>query len=358
MRQRTVQISSFFLLLAVVAVISALIVQPYLSAIILAVVLSVVFWPVHRDITTKLGGRDTLSALISTVLVVLVIILPLVFFGFLLFNEVTRLYESAAAGGLELFNFARWGEFLSGYIDNLSPELAETLRGQFTALEASSPIGTLLGWLASHLNAFFSGVFDAIVTLALAVLALFYLFKEGPSCISFIQRVSPLYNEHDRRIMNRITNAVNSVIRGRILTALIQGILSGVAFAIAGVPAPVLWAAIATVLSVIPLLGPGLVITPVAIYLFFTGAPWAAAGLIAWAYIAIYFIDDILGPIIIKHGGLHVHPFIILISILGGISVMGPVGFVAGPAVVAVLFVMLEIYPLIIEGRPAPNDLS
>jgi predicted PurR-regulated permease PerM len=110
-----------------------------------------------------------------------------------------------------------------------------------------------------------------------------------------------------------------------------------------GIPNPALWGSFAVVSAFIPGLGTSLVVVPGILYLFFTGAHLHALGLLIWGVLAVGLIDNYLGPILINRG-VNVHPFLIFLSIMGGLVFFGPIGFIAGPLMVALLFALLEIY--------------
>jgi len=347
MRHHTLQLTYFFGLFLIFAAVSLLIFLPYLPALFFAVVLAVVFWPVHRWFDRRISNRF-ISAFGSTLVVLAVIVMPLILFAFLLFQQLS---EITAANG-DILNIEQWLEALAVSLESISPSVAGFVRDQAEVIGQANFLHSALQWLFQNLQSFFAQFVHVVVSLALSILALFYLFKDGNNAITYIKRVSPLPPEHDEKLMNKIKAAVDSVIGGRLLTSLIQGVLAGVAFAVVGVQAPVLWGAVAGVISVVPMLGPGLVVTPAIIYLVLVGNIWGAVVLLIWAFIAIYFIDDILQPIFI-HQGMQIHPLLILFAILGGLSVAGPVGFVAGPVVISLFFALLDLYPVVLGDRNA-----
>lgn len=347
MHSRVLQLSFFFTLFLAAAVLTFFLFLPYLPALFFATVVAIVFWPLHRSVARSLKHRFS-SALVSTVLVILLIGLPLALFSLLLFQEVSALYTEATRSGGDLLNISAWMQQFAESVRTLSPSFADVLLEQSRRVDQAGYLTGGLNWILANLRGFFTEFVHILLSFALGVLALFYMFHGGSRALQYLKEISPLSPEHDERLMDRCAVAVNSVIRGRVLASIIQGVLAGIAFAITGVPAPVLWGSVAGVISVIPMLGPGLVITPAVIYLFVTGSMWAAIGLLIWAFVAVYFIDDILEPVFI-HRGIQVHPMLILISILGGLTLMGPVGFVAGPVILSVFFALLQMYPIVVK---------
>ena len=108
-------------------------------------------------------------------------------------------------------------------------------------------------------------------------------------------------------------------------------------------PNPVLWGLVAALAALIPGIGTALILIPAIGYLFFTGSTGAAIGLLIWGVVAVGLIDNFLGPMLVNRG-VKIHPFLILLSIFGGLSFFGPVGFVLGPLIIALVFALLEIY--------------
>ena len=182
-----------------------------------------------------------------------------------------------------------------------------------------------------------------IVSVFVFLIALYCLFKDGDKLKENIISLSPLRDSHDETIFNKIIIAINSVIKGSLSVAIIQGILTSIGFAIFGVPNFILWGSIAAISALIPGIGTAMVILPAIFYLYFIGETFFAIGLLVWGIIAVGLVDNLLGPKLVGKG-VKLHSFIILLSILGGIIFFGPLGFLLGPLVVTVLFVLSEVY--------------
>ena len=133
------------------------------------------------------------------------------------------------------------------------------------------------------------------------------------------------------------------------LVALIQGCLTGVGLWLFGFENTFIWGVLAAFGALIPSVGTTLVLVPAVLYLFFTGDTVAALGLIAWGVVAVGTIDNILGPYLMGRGN-SIHPLLVLLSVLGGISVFGFIGFLLGPIVVSLFLVLLELYSSHIGG--------
>jgi predicted PurR-regulated permease PerM len=174
-------------------------------------------------------------------------------------------------------------------------------------------------------------------------LAIFYFLKDGEKWKKFLLKLSPLSNTDDEKIINRLSQTINGVIRGTIFIALIQGILMGVGLGIFGIPNSAIWGVVAAITSLIPTVGTGLVSVPAIIFLLVTGNVLPAIGLLIWSVIVVGTIDNFLAPYIIG-SKIKIPPFLILFSVLGGIALLGPVGILIGPLAVSLLYTLNEIY--------------
>ena len=125
--------------------------------------------------------------------------------------------------------------------------------------------------------------------------------------------------------------------------ALIQGILTAVGFTFFGIPNATLWGSVAAITALIPGIGTALVLLPAILYLYFSGETLFAVGLLLWGMTAVGLVDNFLGPKLVERG-MRLHPFLILLSVLGGVGFFGPLGFLLGPLVLSLLFALIEIY--------------
>jgi predicted PurR-regulated permease PerM len=207
-----------------------------------------------------------------------------------------------------------------------------------------------LSWLLQNIGPVFSNVAIIALDLFVLLIALYFLLRDGDALRKVIVAISPLKDAYDDIVIQKLERAVNSVVRGSISVGLVQGALTAIGLAIFGVPNPILWGTVAAIVALIPGIGTSLVLIPSILYLFFTGATAAAVGLLAWGFIAVGLVDNVLGPKLVGRG-VQFHPFLILLSILGGVSFFGPIGFLLGPLTLSLLLAVLEIYALVQKER-------
>jgi len=340
------QLGFFIVLVAFGLYLSFKTIEPYLGVLFLAVILAVIFQPIHRKILRLVGNKKWLASLTSVILILVIVMLPVVFFGFLIFRESTELYASLRAGTATQGVTETLLSNFQNLIDTYSPYSFD-LRSY---VDIKRYVGGIVNWVANNSGVFVGSILSGALSILLFILALFYSFKDGPRLVKKVIELSPLKDVHDNTIINKVHLAVDSVIRGHIIIALIQGLLAGLGFWIFNVPSPAIWGAIAAIASFIPTLGTGLVIAPAVLYLFFIGDMSAGLGLIAWGVVVVGLVDNTIGPKLIERG-VKIHPFFILIFVLGGIQLFGPIGFIAGPVLLSMLFALLEIYPLMIDAH-------
>ncbi|HMA78938.1 MAG TPA: AI-2E family transporter, partial [Candidatus Paceibacterota bacterium] len=275
--------------------------------------------------------NETLGALVTTIAVLIIIIMPLTFLFSTLVNEAVAVYNQVNTSGAEMEQrIASLEATVSAYVPGLEFNLVESIKQATT-------------WLASNVGAIFAGTASTLFSFFIAIIGAFYLFRDGPKFTRRLVQVSPLPDTEDRLILNRLSTAVRSVATGTVLIALIQGSLTAFGLYLFGFERFVLWGVIAAFGALIPSVGTSIVLIPAIVFLIVSGSYIQAVGLSIWGAAAVGLIDNLLGPYLIGRGN-NLHPYVVLLSVLGGVSVFGPIGFVVGPVAVSLFLVLLELY--------------
>lgn len=337
-RQKT-ELYFLLILLVGIFILVFFIFKPFLYTLILAMVFATVFGSIHKKIFILVGGKKALAALLATIFVLIIVVIPVIFVGVQIFQEATQLYLFLAQNGRAI-DFSHNLRDVARNLEKFLPAPIE-LSVDFNQYAKQG-----LNWLLLHLSSLFANVAKMIMSVFIFLIALYYLFKDGQKLKKAIIVFSPLQDFHDETIFNKIGLAVNSVIKGNLAVALIQGLLTAVGFYIFGVPSAALWGSVAAVAALIPGVGTALVLVPAIIFLFLSKETFSAFGLLLWGIIAVGLVDNFLGPKLAERG-MRIHPFFILISILGGISFFGTLGFLMGPLILSLFFTLLEIYLII-----------
>ncbi len=336
MNNKTPQLYFLIASIAAISIIVFLIFRPFLYTLILAATFAVAFWPIHERILALARDRKGIAALITTFLVVIFILAPIAILGVQIFQEAWGLYLSISKNGAGdsffdvIKNFVVQIQRIVPLPIDLSADVNQYLKGG-------------LSWLLGHFGVLFSSIAQLALHSFLFLFSFYYILKDGSEIKKKILVLSPLADADDEKIFKKLHSAINSVVRGSLLIAVIQGTLAGIGLTIFGVPNPVLWGSLATITALLPAVGTSLVMFPAIVFLFVSGATGPAIGLTIWALTAVGLIDNMLGPKLIERG-IRIHPLLILLSALGGIAFFGPVGFLLGPLTLSLLFALIETY--------------
>lgn len=313
--------------------------RPFIYTLIFAVVFAVVFQPVHKYFLRLTKQKIGLSALIATIFVLTLSLVPIVFFGIQIVKEAQQLYLSLAEDSTK--------KIVHDAIYKLMEKMLRffpTLNG--FKIDFDQYLKEGLGWLLQHIGDVFSNVVKLMVNFFIFVISLYYLFKDGQKLKKNFFDLSPIPEKDNQLISNKLEAAINSVIKGNLVIALIQGLLSAIGFVIFGVPNAMLWGSATAVSALIPGVGTSLVLIPAILFLFLTGKILSGFGLLVWSACAVGMIDNFLGPKLVGQR-MQVHPMLILLSVLGGIVFFGPIGFLLGPLMISLFFAFFEIYSAI-----------
>lgn len=337
MKTHTLEIGFFILLIVGVLTFTFFIFKPYLGALFLAIVFAILFDPVYGFFVEKINlkSRKTISALITVLIMIATILVPLIFFGAFIFQEARVLVDNSST--IPLGDKAL---VLKNYIESVLP----------VSIDLIGYAKGMLSAIVNNIGGLFAGFLQMVVNIFLVIIAMFFFLKDGKEFKHRLVVLSPLSDNYDEGILEKVRIAINSVVRGAIIIAFIQGIFTAIGFLFFGVPNPALWGGVAVVASLIPVVGTPVVIIPAVIYLFIYGHAAMALGLLVWGVFIVGLVDNFLRPMLIEHD-VKIHPFIILLSVFGGIVYLGPIGFLAGPVLLSLLVALFEVYPLILAAH-------
>lgn len=333
----------FFGVLLTVMVLAILMFLPFLTPVVLAAALAVVFGSLHRWVVKRVfknRERSSFAALITLAIIAAIVIVPAFFVVGQIYSEIQMMYGYLIDEGNRstfIRHLNSWSDLLTMRLFSIFPDYS------FDALNVTALLRRGLEWAFANLDAVFTSIAKIAFGLFIMLLALFYLLRDGRELKRQVIALSPLGDADDERILRRMQQAVYAIFAGSIAVGIIQGTLTGIGFWIFGVPSPAFWGFIAAIAALIPGIGTSLVIVPGILYLILTGSGGPAVGLTVWGLLAVGLIDNLLAPIFINRG-IKIHPFMVLLSVLGGLAFFGPIGFVLGPIVLALLFALLDIY--------------
>jgi predicted PurR-regulated permease PerM len=336
----------FFSLLLFLLYQLALVFQPFLFPMLWAALLVHATYPLHGRLTRFFGGRDTLSAAILTIGTLTIVVAPLVVTGVLLVRE-TRVAEHEirtwiASGGLErlpqqMATIPVVGEWLRTLLS------IEGLREISMEQTLMAGAGFLSQFFVDQMGGLLKNTLLLVTDFFIMLLVLFFLYKEGRDWIATLYELIPLDDSHKQKITERLDQTVRAVIKGMLVTAMVQGLLAGAAYAVLGVPFPIVLTALTIILAPIPFGGTALVWGPVAVYLFWNGLSVKALIMLAWGVGVVSTVDQVLRPWLIGRE-VPIPVLFLVFSVLGGLVLYGPIGLFVGPVLVSLFMTALQIY--------------
>lgn len=346
------RVISFIILIGVMLIIAAMFFQVMLQFVVplfLASVLVVIFEPLHRAVGRRMPQSPRVAALTTTVLILVVVLAPIIALGFMAYFDslsyVEQLLDENKFAELESQIDMRFKRFDDWYAARFHRELdvSEIVRNILT--NAGSIVGSagLTGLKV---------LLAMVVGLLIMILALYYFLADGPAMIEGLMYLSPLDDAYERELLEKFAEISRTVVVAMLLSAVAQGALAGIGYYIALEPgAPIfLLTALTMLLSIVPFVGAAGVWAPVCLWLALTPdsndpatTHWKAAIFLAlYGALVVSMVDNLIKPWVL-HGQSKLHPLLALLSILGGIQVLGPIGILIGPMLVTFLQALLKM---------------
>lgn len=335
MIKKRLQIASLFIGLTVSGLAMLAIARPFFVGLFLALTVAIIARPLHRRIA-KIISNTTLQTIATMLIILIVIGTPIAIVGNELVNQAQNAYQS--------YLLPEEGETITTTSQAIVTEITDRLPGsQLITFDLAIAKEKVLTWLTDNINKLFSSAVSVAINTFIFLFALFYLIRDGHILKKTLYELSPLSATNSEQIVKRFEQTVHSVVIGSLVVALIQGGITTIGLLIFGVPEAFLLGSAAVIAALIPGVGPSIIMLPAAVFLYFSGHTIPAAGLAIWSIAIVGTIDNIIRPFLIERG-LKIHPFLILISVIGGLIVLGPIGFLAGPIVLSFFLALTDIY--------------
>jgi len=319
----------------------------FVTGFLWAAILTVMFYPAHARMLRSKHLRPEIAPFLSTLLVMLVFILPVSLFGWLAVKEAGSVYPAVKSWAVEIKELREspdaalplpeslqgvW-DMVQSTVEPLGLDLQEMVLNSVD--EASAAIAAGGSHVARHLVLW-------LFNLLVLVLSLFVLFKDGALFVRWATDLLPMEAQHKKHLLGEINATFGAVVRGILAVALLQGFLAGLGFWAAGVHFPLLLGGLTILSAFIPVGGTSLVWGPVCAYLIFKGQPhgW---GLLAWCVLAVGLLDNVLKAWLIGTQ-VRVPLLILFLALLGGVHTYGFMGLLIGPLLVTCALVFVRIY--------------
>jgi predicted PurR-regulated permease PerM len=340
--------SIFTLIFLVLFAIAFIIVKPLLTAVLTGIVLSYIFYPVYKKLNLTLKSRN-LSSLIVTLIVILVITMPL----FFILNTISK-------EAYTTYLLSRQKLSANNILGECQPADNTICRSvNYFAAKANEPqikyyIETTLKEATNKVTHSISQILFTIpiylLHIFVVIFVMFFLFRDGEVLINKVEKILPLKEKDRIVVFKRLNDMSYAVVYGSIIIAVIQGALGGIGFFIFGLPSPIIWAIVMTFAALIPYVGSTIIWLPTALLMILNGYIDSETGMIVKGILFMLYgafiistIDNILKPKIIgDKGGLH--PVLVLIGVIGGLNILGFIGIIVGPLILAMFVTFVNIF--------------
>lgn len=351
----------FFLgMMALIAIISIIIVFPFLTSMITGVILAYLFYPFYNGIK-KIVRYKGPAAFITAVLIILIVAIPAVLLVKNITTETSYLYLRAKqhiATGEVIETHCYENNYLCRTVNGIN----NLMRNENVKQYAIDRLNDILTFITKKVSSILLSLPTIVIHLVLILFTMYYALKDGKEFLIRATQVAPLKVHHQEEIFQQFSDVTNAVIYGSFVVALIQGALGAFGFWLFGIKGFLIWGVMMAFFALIPFVGTWLIWLPASLMLGVsgylggeTGLMWKGIGLFIYGLLVISSIDNIIKPVIVA-GRTKVHPMLILIGILGGLFAFGFIGLVIGPLILAILQTLLQIYER--ERKPHIKELQ
>jgi predicted PurR-regulated permease PerM len=318
----------------------ALIIHPFASALFVAAVLAAALSPWYERLTRALGGRRQTAAILVTIALLLVVVIPLVLLAGVLAREV--------ANGVTYVRDTFRSEGVAGLLNDLPGplrSLAEKIIARFPQGQENlqQVAGAQSGRAASYLGGILSATWDMVMQLVMMLIAFFFLLIDGPRLVDWLENVMPLKRGLTRQLLSDFRTVSVTVLVSSVATAAVQAAVALVGYLIAGLPQAFFFAFVTFVVGLVPAVGGGAVGLFAALIMLLQGKTGWALFLVVWAILPVGLSDNVVKPLLIR-GKVELHGAVVFFALLGGLAVFGPIGLLAGPLVVSFFLAVVRMW--------------
>ncbi len=317
----------------------------FLLPLFLSALLVVMFGPLYRWFRVRCGRYERIAAALTTGTILLMVLVPLLLLLVEAGYEAEALYktavnESAATNKDITPDIGKLADWATSEIVGFASRLGITLDAKDLQTNIADGVKEFLAPLALRTTRL---VGQSVVTLLVMILATYYFFADGALMLGTLRRLSPLEGGRTQELLDQFDTVTRAVVVATLLSAFIQGLLAGVGFYFAGLGSVFLLTALSMLFTLVPFVGAAIIWAPVCLWLYAVDGRTLAAALLAVYCIAVVStVDNLVKPLVL-HGRSNLHPLLALLSVLGGVQALGPIGIFVGPMCVAFLQTLLNM---------------
>ena len=339
----TLRTAFVLLLLTGTSILFFAVVWPFFTPLLVGAILASLCHPLYRVLTRFLGGRPSLGALLTLLIVFLLVAGPLSAFLGVVVGQAVNVSNDAIPWVRQNFGVATAFNTHDWLVARF-PSLAQYVPEQTQIMESVGNAAKAAGaFLVSGVSAMTAGTAVFLLDLFVMFYAMFFFLRDGEKLIEKVFHYAPLNHRDEARLLQRFTSVTRATIKGTLVIGIIQGTLAGLGFWVAGIDGAAFWGTLMTILSVVPGIGSALIWVPGVAYLYLTGHAFAATLLLVWCGAVVGTIDNMLRPRLVGKDA-KIPDLLILVGTLGGLFFFGPIGFIVGPIVCGLFLTVLDIY--------------
>ena len=316
---------------------------PFLKPLLLGAMLAGLSRPLYLWITRMVGGRPSLGAAVTLLVLFVLVVGPISAFVGVVVSQAVHVSTQAIPwlqehfGAGNTFNAREW-------LTLRFPSLAPYLPDQAKIVENLGAIAQSAGgFLVAGASKIGAGTATFLLNLFVMMYAMFFFLRDGRKILEKVFYYMPLHHEDEVLVLERFTSVTRATIKGTLVIGMIQGALAGLGFWVAGIDGAAFWGTLMVVLSIVPGIGAALIWVPAVIYLFATGQTLAGTLLGAWCAAIVGTVDNVLRPMLVGKDA-KMPDLLILVGTLGGLFLFGPIGFIVGPIVCGLFLTVWDIY--------------
>ena len=341
MRGRTLQHVLFFILLFIITVAFIWLIRAFIEPILWAAILAIIFRPIQKRWLRVFKNRVSTASLFSLITIIFIVIIPLSLLGVAVSNEAINLYEGITEGRIDVQKPIQMMQqavpVLNEFLERFGIE-TERIRENLSNIAV-----TASQYLASQTVAIGQNTLRITALFFIMLYLLFFFLRDGDRLIDSFVKVLPLGDERERRLFSKFAEVSRATIKGTLVVGVIQGALGGFIFWVLGISAPIFWAVLMTVLSLLPAIGAAIIWFPAAVILIVTGSYIKGLILLAFGTGVISLVDNFLRPVLVGRD-TRMPDYLVLLSTLGGLAVFGISGFVIGPVIAALTISFWQMF--------------
>jgi len=312
--------------IAAIFLLTFFVLKPIIIAIIFGLLFAYIFNPVYRKIKKYIRGKN-ISALILIICIGTIITIPIIYLVPTIVKQTFDVYVN-----LQNFNF---NEFIGGFIQS---DIATTI-----ATQLDNILGKIFSTFLNQFTSMLVNLPSLLLQFAVFLFTFYFATRDGKELKQYLSTLSPFSEETEKKFLKELRGITNAIVFGQVFIGIVQGLAIGAGLFFLGVPNALILTFIACIVSMIPVLGSGVVWLPVSIYLIVTGQTFSGIFLLLYGALFVSTIDNIFRPIILsKQSNLPVA--LSVIGTIGGLYFFGITGLVLGPLVLAYALIIIEFY--------------